>query len=92
MGPSEVLAELTRRGVEVAPGEVVRYVVTDAESRDPARKVVEARLMTGAETYDREAYAKLVRRALESLTPPEAEPLLRQAMGGMPGRLPGLDA
>ena len=90
--PAAALRQLARRGVDVAPGEVVRYVVTDLESRDPAQKVVEARLMKGDETYDREAYAKAVRRALESLTPPEAEPLLRRALGQAPGRLPGLEA
>lgn len=82
---SAALRQLASRGVHVAAGDLVRYVVTDAASRDPERKVVEARLMRGDEAYDREAYARLALRAVASLTLPfglDEEALARRLLEG----------
>jgi DNA polymerase elongation subunit (family B) len=62
--------QLKREGVSVEPGQVVRYVITDVKSRDPARKVREARLIRGDEKYDAAAYAKLVVRSIASMVLP----------------------
>src|SRR5207244_4140216 len=70
------------RGVELrqgsAPGVVVRacdsvrFVVTDAKSRDPEARVREARLIEGERhvAYDADAYETLVVRALASILLP----------------------
>ncbi len=64
------LEQLHARGVEVAPGEQVSYVLLDAGNRDPDERLVEARLMTGSEAYDAAAYRTLALRAVESLLLP----------------------
>lgn len=64
------LLGLKAAGVRVPPGDSVAYVVTDAASRRPRERVVEARLLKGDERYDAAHYAKLVLRALESCVLP----------------------
>lgn len=64
------MRQLKREGVDVEPGQVVRYIITDMNSRDPTRKVREARLLRGTEKYDREAYKRLVIRGIASLVLP----------------------
>lgn len=61
---------LTRAGVRIEPGQAVRYVVLDHESRVPVERVVEARLMRGDERYDRAYYERQVLRAVASLALP----------------------
>lgn len=77
--------QLAKRGMRVAPGDSVRYVVTDAASRDPERKVVETRILRGDEAYDRDEYARAVLRAVASLTLPfglDEEALARRFLHG----------
>lgn len=61
---------LADKGVEVAPGDVVRYIVKDAQAREPGERVAEERLLTGDEPYDPAHYETLVLRSLESLLLP----------------------
>lgn len=61
------LVQLREAGVEVSPGDTVRFVVLDAKSREPRERLVEARLMHGDEGYDRAHYETLLVRGLESL-------------------------
>ena len=64
------LRQLKARGVRVAPGERVRFVITDAASRDPEKRVREARLWTDGTRYDPAAYETLLVRAAASLLLP----------------------
>ncbi|HWG92427.1 MAG TPA: DNA polymerase domain-containing protein [Candidatus Thermoplasmatota archaeon] len=61
------LEQLARRGVRVAPGDRVRYVILQEGGKDPEKRVREARLLAGPVAYDRGAYAHHVLRGLESL-------------------------
>ncbi|MBW3582334.1 MAG: hypothetical protein KY455_04475 [Euryarchaeota archaeon] len=61
---------LAQAGVQVPPGDVVRYVVLDGRAKTPERRVVEERVMTGDEHYDVAAYETLLFRSLESLLLP----------------------
>ncbi len=61
---------LADKGVEIAPGDVVRYIVKDARAREPGERVAEERLLTGDEHYDPAHYETLVLRSLESLLLP----------------------
>lgn len=68
--PHAALKQLARAGVAVEPGQSVRFVVTDHDARDHARRVVESRLMRGDERYDAGWYEGLVLRAVASLALP----------------------
>jgi DNA polymerase elongation subunit (family B) len=60
------LRQLAERGIEVPPGDAVRFVITDAASRDADRRVREERL--GApDAYDAAAYEALLARGVASL-------------------------
>ena len=60
------LTQLSDEGMELSPGETVRYVVTDSRSKDPRKRVVVEQLVSGDE-YDEEAYVDLLARASETL-------------------------
>ncbi|HEX2021632.1 MAG TPA: DNA polymerase domain-containing protein, partial [Candidatus Thermoplasmatota archaeon] len=85
------LRQLARRGVETPPGDKVRFVVTDAASRDPDLRVRETSLFPDG-PYDAAAYEALVVRALASLLLPvgydEARVAERFAEGPRQARLP----
>lgn len=70
---------LEKEGVQVAPGDVVRYVVKDAGAREPGHRVAEERLLRGDEPYDARHYETLVLRGLESLLLPFGWDLQRLA-------------
>jgi len=61
------LRQLRAEGFRVEPGQAVRYVVTDAASRDPHRRVRVAEFLDEATTYDVEAYLRLLARSAETL-------------------------
>lgn len=63
------LKQLAKRGIEVPPGDAVRFVITDAASRDPERRVREARLGWPSD-YDAAAYEALLARGVASLLLP----------------------
>jgi DNA polymerase elongation subunit (family B) len=64
------LTQLVREGVEVHPGETVRYVVLNHSSRDPQRRVRVLELIEGDEQYDRQKYLKYLLRVADSLLRP----------------------
>jgi DNA polymerase elongation subunit (family B) len=61
------LMQLRREGAEPHPGEAVRYVVTDGDSRDDRTRVRVEQLITGDVEYDAEAYVDLLVRAAETM-------------------------
>lgn len=64
---SSCLSLLAEEGITVAPGQNVRFVVTDAGAKD-ARKRVVPDILIGPDTqYDRNAYVRYLARCLESL-------------------------
>lgn len=64
------LKQLAARGLDVQPGDVVRYVILNEAAKVPEEKVVEARLLKGDEQYDRAAYERVLLRSVASLTLP----------------------
>ena len=86
------LTGLAKKGVRVAPGDVVRYVVLDNASRDATRRVVEARLLKGDEAYDRAFYERAVLRGVASLLLPFGWTEERLADALRPGRQRSLAA
>ena len=64
------LMQLDGEGVEVNPGEAVRFLICDCRSRDPKRRVKVQPFMTGDEEYDADAYVELLLRGAEGLLLP----------------------
>jgi DNA polymerase elongation subunit (family B) len=64
------LLQLRREGREVNPGEAVRYVITDGDSRDDRTRVRVEQLAEDMMEYDAEAYVDLLVRAAEALLLP----------------------
>jgi DNA polymerase-2 len=61
------LTQLKREGATLYPGETVRYIVTDGDSRDDRARVRVEPLISGDEEYDDDAYVDLLVRAAETL-------------------------
>jgi DNA polymerase elongation subunit (family B) len=64
-----VAQQLVKAGRELHAGQKVRYVMTSADSENPLRRVCALELFDESTRYDPEAYAKLCKRAFESLIP-----------------------
>ncbi len=64
------LRVLDDAGIQVPPGDHVRYVVLDRSSRVPDRRLTEVRLDPDPDGYDVGFYRELVLRSLESLLLP----------------------
>ncbi len=64
------LTQLEAAGVEVPPGDDVRFVVLDDDTRTPDKRLAEVRLTDEIATYDAAYYETLVLRGLESLLLP----------------------
>jgi hypothetical protein len=64
------LKQLIAEGVEVHPGETVRYVVLNHDSRDPDKRVRVLELMDGSEQYDKQEYLKHLLRTADSILRP----------------------
>ncbi len=64
------LMQMDGKGFEVNPGEGVRFIICDRDSRDPGRRVKVEQFMTGDEEYDVEAYVDLILRGAEGLLLP----------------------
>ncbi|HTP09317.1 MAG TPA: DNA polymerase domain-containing protein [Anaerolineae bacterium] len=88
-----VARQLSQRGVSLHPGEAVRYVITDAQARDPLARARPVEFMDSSYGYDAEKYAELLLRAMatilepagldqaqieQRLTQPHAQPLVWQ--------------
>jgi DNA polymerase elongation subunit (family B) len=61
---------LKKKGINVNPGQKVRFVVTDAASKEPQRRLVPDLYVTPETRYDPGAYMKLLARSLESILSP----------------------
>jgi DNA polymerase elongation subunit (family B) len=84
------LAVLKKHGIHVAPGQDVRFVITDASSRDPETRVVPGAFVGKGTRYDARAYTAHLARCLESLLIPfgwTEERVLGQICG--PNWIPG---
>ncbi|MFQ6061238.1 MAG: DNA polymerase domain-containing protein, partial [Thermoplasmata archaeon] len=64
------LTQLKEYGVTVNPGEVVRYLLVDSESRDAFQRLRIAELVEDGDEYDRKKYAEHLLKAGESLFQP----------------------
>ena len=64
------LTQLVREGVTVHPGETVRYVVLNHNSRNPTRRVRVLELIEGNEQYDKSEYLKHLLRSAASILRP----------------------
>jgi DNA polymerase elongation subunit (family B) len=76
------LTQLTGEGVEVHPGETVRYVILNHDTRDPNRRVRVLELLDGDEHYDRSEYLKHLFRMADSILRPfgYTEDVLKEEM------------
>jgi DNA polymerase elongation subunit (family B) len=64
------LMQLDGEGFDVSPGEAVRYLVQDSQSKDPRKRVKVDSFVSGEEEYDASFYAKLLLRGAEGLLIP----------------------
>jgi DNA polymerase elongation subunit (family B) len=64
------LTQLRREDVETHPGEVVRFVLLDSESKSADKRLRIADLLDGEEAYDRTKYVELLCRMGETLLQP----------------------
>ncbi|MFX1482102.1 MAG: DNA polymerase domain-containing protein, partial [Promethearchaeota archaeon] len=64
-----VAQQLVKAGRELHAGQRVRYIMTSAGSENPLRRVRALELFDESTRYDPVAYAKLCKRAFESLIP-----------------------
>lgn len=65
--------QLARSKVSVEPGMKLRYLILDAQAKEPTKRVKVEQLLEGNEQYDVDEYWKLCIRAYEGLIPPEFE-------------------
>jgi DNA polymerase elongation subunit (family B) len=65
-----VAQQLSQRGVHLHPGESIRYVITDAQARDPHARARPVDFMESAYGYDAEKYAELLLRAMSTILQP----------------------
>lgn len=64
------LLQLQHQGIQVEPGQSVRYIVTDEHSRNHQRRVRIAETMQGNETIDTGYYLRHLAKCAESLLTP----------------------
>lgn len=69
--PQAVAAhQLVQAGVTLHPGEAIEYIITNAASRIPGERAVAYACLPGDWSYDEERYARMLRRATETLLAP----------------------
>jgi DNA polymerase-2 len=64
-----VAQQLVKAGQELHAGQRVRYIMVDADSINPLRRVKALELLDESTRYDPKAYAELCQRAFENLIP-----------------------
>jgi DNA polymerase-2 len=64
-----VAQQLVKAGKELHAGQRVRYIMVNADSTNPLRRVKALELLDGSTRYDPNAYAELCQRAFENLIP-----------------------
>ncbi len=76
------LAQLAKNGVEIEPGEKVRYLVCNQRARQPEGKVCAEPLLSGEERYDRAFYLRHLLKSAATLLVPfgYTEERLREAL------------
>ena len=62
--------QLIAEGYEVHAGQLVRYIITDADAARPQRRVKAWELAKQEQRYDVEKYEQLLKRAIEEVTEP----------------------
>lgn len=62
--------DLMRAGLELHPGEFVRYIVINADARRPAHRVKAIELYDPSDGYDRSAYLRYLLMAMETMLSP----------------------
>ena len=65
-----VAQQLSQRGISLHPGESIRYVITDAQARDPHARARPVEFMDSSCGYDAEKYAELLLRAMATILQP----------------------
>ena len=65
-----VARQLSQKGVHLHPGEAIRYVITDAQARDPDARARPVDLMDASDSYDVEKYTELLLRAMATILQP----------------------
>ncbi|NVM04482.1 MAG: hypothetical protein HWN67_19320 [Candidatus Helarchaeota archaeon] len=61
--------QLTNLGIEIHPGQKVRYIITSAKSKAPINRVLVSHLLKHSSRCDVEEYTKLLKRAFRNLVP-----------------------
>jgi DNA polymerase elongation subunit (family B) len=64
------LKQLSHKGFDIQPGEVVEYVICDAGSHSASERVKVAQFLRGDESYDADKYVEQVLRATTDLLSP----------------------
>jgi DNA polymerase elongation subunit (family B) len=64
------LTQLKKRRVTVNPGEIVRYLLVDSESKDATKRLKIAELVKDGDEYDKKKYVEHLFKAGESLFQP----------------------
>ncbi|MFQ6106945.1 MAG: DNA polymerase domain-containing protein [Thermoplasmata archaeon] len=64
------LTQLKREGVEIHPGETIRFVLLDSESKNAYERLRIADFLEGDDSYDKEKYIELLCRMGETLLQP----------------------
>jgi DNA polymerase elongation subunit (family B) len=62
--------QLQRRGLDVTAGQIVKYVILDADNKRPERRIVAAQLTNENVRYDAERYLALLDDALHNILSP----------------------
>jgi DNA polymerase-2 len=62
-----VSQELLARGINLAPGESIQYIITNAKDKDPAGRARAYATLSADYSYDRDKYTELLLNAGESL-------------------------
>jgi DNA polymerase-2 len=65
-----VARDLMQRGVTLAPGEPIQYIITSANSARPAERAKALEFFLPSDRYDAEKYADLLLRAMETILQP----------------------
>ncbi|MHA1298009.1 MAG: DNA polymerase domain-containing protein [Candidatus Helarchaeota archaeon] len=61
--------QLTNLGIEIHPGQKVKYIITNAKAKNPTNRVLISHLIKHTSRCDVEEYTKLLKRALRNLIP-----------------------
>jgi DNA polymerase-2 len=62
-----VSQEMLARGINLAPGETIQYIITNARDKDPAGRARAYATLSADHSYDLEKYTELLLNAGESL-------------------------